>query len=76
MAEYFSRIAGLVRELQCAGNDVLDQNKIALSRDLPKGFDVTVHSIMPSLHPCAEAVSRLIVKTTRVQKKDEKVLIR
>lgn len=72
IVEYSSRIVGLVGELQCAGHDVSDlEKKRALLRGLPKEYDVTVESVMASSHTYTEAVSRLIVRETRVREKEE-----
>lgn len=66
--EFSSRIIGLVGELEKAGHDVsVVGKKGILLRGLPADFDVTSEAIMSTPHDFSQAVSKLIVRETRLK---------
>lgn len=76
---YSNRILDLVNELESAGHQVSEvEKKRALLRGLTSEFDVTAETIMDGKHSYHEAVSKLIIRETRIQdtaEKEEKAFV-
>lgn len=79
VVDYSSRILGLVSELESAGPKVTNiKKRRALSRGLPKEFDVTSEAVVKMNDSHIDAVLKLILRETRLKSLDnapEQVLL-
>lgn len=69
---YFNQIAEIVNEVENAGHSISGiEKKRALLRDRSNAFDVTVEAIMGGTYSYHEAVSKSMVRETRLQESED-----